>query len=253
MDLKKIQAKIDAFDRARGWDEFPASLVLSHLIEEIGEVSRYIQFEEGYKKKGIGHEYNVKELKREFAQVLALFMQLAIHYDIDLEEAVLEELEIMEGRFSKEEWKTYMEKYEPHYMIRDVVTAFLQHDGTILVLKRSGKVSTYKKRWAAISGTIEDETPLEAVYREIFEETKLKKEDIVLISGGTSVKVKEEDLRTIFYVHPFLFELENKKELKLNFEHTEYRWADKKELDTLETVPKLKEALMSCLKKISSD
>ena len=248
MDLKKIQEKIDKFDKERGWEKFPPSLVLSHIIEELGEISRYIQFEEGYKKKGIGHEYNVKDLKREFAQVFALFIQLALHYGVDLEDAILEELEIMEKRFSKEEWKKYMEKYEPHYKVSDVVTSFLSFDNKILILKRSKKVSTYKGKWAGISGYIEDEKPLDAAYREIFEELGLKKEDIKLIGRGNILKVKDDDLRTIFYVHPFLFELTSKKDLKLNFEHTQYRWVDKKELEKVETVPQLKEALESCMK-----
>jgi 8-oxo-dGTP pyrophosphatase MutT (NUDIX family) len=248
MDLKKIQEKIDKFDKERGWEKFPSSLVLSHIIEELGEISRYIQFEEGYKKKGIGHEYNVKDLKREFAQVFALFIQLTLHYGVDLEDAILEELEIMEKRFSKEEWKKYMEKYEPHYKVSDVVTSFLSFDNKTLILKRSKKVSTYKGKWAGISGYIEDEKPLDAAYREIFEELGLKKEDIKLIGRGNILKVKDDDLRIIFYVHPLLFELTSKKDLKLNFEHTQYRWVDKKELEKIETVPQLKEALESCMR-----
>jgi 8-oxo-dGTP pyrophosphatase MutT (NUDIX family)/NTP pyrophosphatase (non-canonical NTP hydrolase) len=253
MDLKKIQQRIDAFDKARGWEKFPASLVLSHLIEELGEISRYIQFEEGYKKEGIGHAYNVKDLKREFAQVLALLTQLALHYNVDLEEAVLEELRIMEERFSPEEWEEYMEEYVPHFAHKKVVTSFLRHDGKILILKRSGDVSTYKERWAAISGTIEDEDPVDAAYREIHEETGLAKGDITLRGRGESVTVTDESLKTIFSVHPLLFDLKSEKKLVLNFEHTEYSWVDKKELDRRETVPKLKQALESCTKISSSD
>ncbi|MCD6467174.1 MAG: NUDIX domain-containing protein, partial [Methanomicrobia archaeon] len=73
-----------------------------------------------------------------------------------------------------------MKKYESHYKISDVVTSFLSFDNKILILKRSEKVSTYKGKWAGISGYIEDETPLEAAQREIFEELGLKKEDITL-------------------------------------------------------------------------
>ncbi len=251
MDLREIQKRIEKFDEKRGWDKFPPSLVLSHILEELGEISRYIQFEEGYKKEGIGHEYNVKELKREFGQVLALLSQLALHYDIDLEDAILDELEIMETRFSPEEWRTYMDQYEPHYRIKNVVTAFLMHHDTVLVLRRSTEVSTYMERWAGISGTIENEDPIDAAYREIFEETKLKKDDVQLMSSGEVVTVRDDELSTIFYVHPFLFELKKKKDLALNFEHTEYRWVDKTELDRLDTVPKLKEALETCLKKNS--
>ena len=44
---------------------------------------------------------NKDELKREFAQVLTLFLQLANHYKIDLEKAFEAELEITKKRFNK--------------------------------------------------------------------------------------------------------------------------------------------------------
>jgi len=109
MHLKEIQEKLDVFDRARGWHKFPASLVFAHLIEELGEVSRHITVDEGYKVIGLGHEAPDKnELHREFAQVFNLFAQLANHYNIDLETSILSELEIMEERFPAEKWVRHM-------------------------------------------------------------------------------------------------------------------------------------------------
>ncbi|MGY5878828.1 MAG: hypothetical protein RTV31_01200 [Candidatus Thorarchaeota archaeon] len=109
MHLKEIQKKLDAFDKARGWDKFPASLVFAHLIEELGEISRHITVDEGYKVIGLGHEApNKDELHREFAQVFNLFAQIANHYNIDLESSILSELEIMEERFPAEKWTRHM-------------------------------------------------------------------------------------------------------------------------------------------------
>ena len=109
MHLMEIQQKLDDFDKARGWDKFPASLVFAHLIEELGEISRHITVDEGYKVIGLGHEApNKDELHREFAQVFNLFTQLANHYNIDLESSVLSELEIMEERFPAEKWSRHM-------------------------------------------------------------------------------------------------------------------------------------------------
>jgi NTP pyrophosphatase (non-canonical NTP hydrolase) len=110
MQLKELQEKLDEFDKKRGWDKFPASLVFAHLIEELGEVSRYITIEEGYKVIGLGHEAPVKnELHREFAQAFNLFAQLANHFQIDLEKSVLSELDIMEQRFSSKAWSNHMQ------------------------------------------------------------------------------------------------------------------------------------------------
>jgi NTP pyrophosphatase (non-canonical NTP hydrolase) len=109
MHLKDIQAKLDKFDKDRGWDKFPASLVFAHLIEELGEISRHITVKEGYKVVGLGHEAPEKEdLAREFAQSFNLFTQIANSFGVDLESAVLKELEIMEDRFPVEEWSKHM-------------------------------------------------------------------------------------------------------------------------------------------------
>jgi NTP pyrophosphatase (non-canonical NTP hydrolase) len=111
MHLREIQNKLDNFDKERGWDKFPASLVFAHLIEELGEISRHITVKEGYKVIGLGHEAPKKDdLSREFAQAFNLFTQIAISFGVDLESAVLSELEIMEERFSAEEWSNHMNK-----------------------------------------------------------------------------------------------------------------------------------------------
>ncbi|MFW9767741.1 MAG: hypothetical protein ACFFF9_06315 [Candidatus Thorarchaeota archaeon] len=111
MHLKQIQTKLDKFDKNRGWDKFPASLVFAHLIEELGEISRHITVKEGYKVIGLGHAApNKEDLSREFAQSFNLFTQIANSFGIDLESAVLKELEIMEDRFPVEEWSKHMDK-----------------------------------------------------------------------------------------------------------------------------------------------
>ncbi len=113
MDLSQIQNIIAEFERERGWDQFPASQVFTHLIEELGEISRYITVEEGYKAIGLGHNApNMDDLPREFAQVFNLFMQLVNHFDIDLESSVMSELEIMKRRFPAEAWTQYMKERE---------------------------------------------------------------------------------------------------------------------------------------------
>ena len=101
MNLDDIQKKKLEFDTERGWHKNRASNVFVHLIEELGEVGRYISFEEGYKKKGggSGRDIDKNELSREVAQVFLLFLQLASYYEIDLEKAVLDELKIAKERF----------------------------------------------------------------------------------------------------------------------------------------------------------
>lgn len=109
MDLSEIQRMANEFERERGWNKFNPSLVFSHLIEELGEISRHITVEEGYKVIGLGHEAPSKDdLAREFAQALALLMQLANHFEVDLERSILSELKIMKDRFPADKWAKHM-------------------------------------------------------------------------------------------------------------------------------------------------
>lgn len=111
MQLKDLQEKLNEFEKARGWDKFPASLVFAHLVEELGEISRHITVKEGYKVIGLGHEApKTEELSREFAQAFNLFIQIANSFGVNLESAVLSELEIMEKRFPADEWSRHMNK-----------------------------------------------------------------------------------------------------------------------------------------------
>ncbi|MBD3406392.1 MAG: hypothetical protein GF411_09800 [Candidatus Lokiarchaeota archaeon] len=110
MHIREIQEIKRQFEKERKWDKFAASQIFVHLIEELGEISRHISFEEGYKEVGLGHEApNHSELTREFAQAFFLFMQLVNHFNVDLESSIISELEIMKERFPAEEWAKYMD------------------------------------------------------------------------------------------------------------------------------------------------
>ena len=109
VDLSEIQKKQQEFILARRWNTFPASQVFTHLLEELGEIASYLLYGEGYKKEGLGHKRADSEnLSREFAQVFNLFLQLAIHFGIDLESAWKAEMARMETRFKATDWQEYL-------------------------------------------------------------------------------------------------------------------------------------------------
>ena len=66
----------------------------------------------------------------------------------------------------------------------DVVTAFLEFDSQILILRRSTSVRTMKKKWGAVSGYLENNDPLRQAIVEINEETGLDNGKIKLVRVG---------------------------------------------------------------------
>lgn len=123
-----------------------------------------------------------------------------------------------------------------------VVTCFLESGDKILLLRRSGQVSTYQGRWAGVSGYIE-KTPDEQALTEIKEEVGLASDDVQLVRKGKPLEVEDEKLSVKWIVHPYLFHVKDPVKIKIDWEHKEARWIDPGKIDHYQTVPRLKEAL----------
>ncbi len=124
---------------------------------------------------------------------------------------------------------------------RHVVTSFLQFRGKVLLLRRSGKVGTYRSRWAAVSGYLgENEEPLQRARIEIHEEVGLTSEQLDFVRSGEVLRAFDEQTNVVWIVHPFLFEVNERKD-RLDWEHSEIKWVEPRELARYETVPKLRE------------
>jgi len=128
---------------------------------------------------------------------------------------------------------------------REVVTAFLRHQGRILLVRRSGAVGTYRGRWSAISGYLE-RAPLDQALTEIREETGLAPEQVHLVAKGRPVEFSDAQLGVRWRVHPFLFEVDEPGAVTLDWENLELRWVDPAELGDYPTVPALAEAYARC-------
>ncbi len=127
----------------------------------------------------------------------------------------------------------------------EVVTAVVIHNKKILLLKRGSKVRTYKGKWACVSGYLEkNEKPVERAIKEIKEETGLQENEIVLLKIGKPIEFYDKDIK--WKVHPFLFKTK-RKSVKIDWEHTEYKWINKEEIEKFDTVPKLKEVINELL------
>jgi 8-oxo-dGTP diphosphatase len=131
---------------------------------------------------------------------------------------------------------------------QQVVTCFLRRRGPqgkeqILILRRSGRVGTYRGRWAGISGYLEADRPLAQALTEIREETGLTADDVRLVRAGEPLPVEDKESGLSWLVHPFLFDLISAKDIRLDWESVEARWITPEELPTYDTVPALQRAL----------
>ncbi len=131
---------------------------------------------------------------------------------------------------------------------RQSVTVFLESENEILILLRSEYVSTYKGSWAGISGSIDDgRTADEQALVEIEEETSVSRGQVELVKKGKPLRITDEAHGVVKVVHPYLFLINDRSQIKTNWEHKEMRWIKPREIDNYETMPKLKETLARVL------
>lgn len=131
-----------------------------------------------------------------------------------------------------------------------VVTCFLLRTGVdgrdeVLILRRSGAVRTYRRRWAGVSGYLEGgpSTAEGQARREVQEETGLSAADVELLRVGEPFTFEDRELDTRWTVHPFLFRVREGATIAIDWEHTEARWVRPTALGRYRTVPHLQDAL----------
>ena len=127
---------------------------------------------------------------------------------------------------------------------KHVVTCFLESDGLVLILRRSDLVGSFRGKWVGVSGYIETTADEQALV-EIEEETGLCREDVELVKKGSPLSVEGEGVRWVVY--PFLFRIKERDRIRIDWEHTEAKWIEPKELADYQTVPGLDEAMRRVL------
>src|ERR687898_2594227 len=74
----------------------------------------------------------------------------------------------------------------------NIVTAFIEYQGKVLLLRRSQKVKSMKGKWAGVSGYIEKaEAPIARALTEILEETGLTNENIKFLNDGEPLEAAD--------------------------------------------------------------
>ncbi|GAO14641.1 uncharacterized protein UV8b_05291 [Ustilaginoidea virens] len=127
----------------------------------------------------------------------------------------------------------------------------------VALFKRSGKVSTYRHKYAPISGSVEatDSNPLATAWRELGEETGLDASSLTFLRQGKPYTFADESVGREWTIHPFAFVLKppdaetgarGEQGMRLDWEHEAYGWFDPGDVADEEAfpgVPKLLESL----------
>lgn len=119
------------------------------------------------------------------------------------------------------------------------VKGIIQKDGKILVLKRSDTDDHRPGVWETVGGGMDkEESPQEALLREIAEETGL----VASVNSPFNVFAFKKDTGEFKVGITFLCEYVS-GEVKLSDEHSEYRWIEPTVFAQLESVPSLHEEI----------
>jgi 8-oxo-dGTP pyrophosphatase MutT (NUDIX family) len=131
-----------------------------------------------------------------------------------------------------------------------VVTCILEHDGKILLLKRSKLVGTYRGLWGGVAGYVEElEEPYDTAIKEIREEAGIDADAVELVRKGNPIEFSDtyDGRRYNWIVYPFLFHIQSKELVQIDWEHEEYRWVHPSEVKKLDTVPGLDDVVAQLL------
>lgn len=121
-----------------------------------------------------------------------------------------------------------------------VITVFVRFKSEMLILKRGEKVGTYRGKWNVVAGYLDELKPIrEKVLEELREEVGISEKEILSIHFGRPFKVIDKSIDKTWFTHPVLVELKEKPRIRLDWEHTEYRWIKPEEIKNFDTVPNL--------------
>ncbi|PLY05979.1 MAG: nucleotide pyrophosphohydrolase [Arcobacter sp.] len=99
MDMQKIEAIINNFSQQRDWDKFhnPKNLSMALSVEasELLEIFQWLDLEQAENLSGEKKEH----AKQEIADIAVYLIRICMHFDINLEEAIIEKMKLNEKKY----------------------------------------------------------------------------------------------------------------------------------------------------------
>jgi len=129
-----------------------------------------------------------------------------------------------------------------------VMNCFVKYKDKVLILKRSNEVLNYKEQWNSIGGFIDEAKPIEKkVLEELKEEIGIEKDKILDIKVKDSWELFDPEINKTWIIFPVLVELKENPEIKLDWEHTEYKWIKPEEIMNYDIIYRLEDNLKRVL------
>jgi len=123
-----------------------------------------------------------------------------------------------------------------------IICIVQKKDSKILLLKRSDKVGFHPDFWYGIGGFLDDEKPTQVAKKEAFEELGIESKYLRLVKIGKPFHQINKKIDRHWFVYPVLIK-SRKTKIKLNWEHTDYRWIKAGAFNKFKTVSVLKMGL----------
>lgn len=118
-----------------------------------------------------------------------------------------------------------------------VLIIFVRCENKYLLLKRSSDVLEYKNFWATPGGYIDEVRPIEEkIYEELEEELSILHTDILDLTITEPIDCHDCELNIRWVQTGGIVEVEKTPDIKLNYEHTKYKWVHEDEIQ-IHTIP----------------
>ncbi len=125
-----------------------------------------------------------------------------------------------------------------------VLTCFVRYQDRLLFLKRSDKVGAFRGKWHTVAGYIDLFVPLEKKVREeLQEELGLSGACTRAMHFGEPYTVTDGPMETAWTIFPVLVTCLQQPDIRLDWEHTEYRWITPTDIFAYDRVHQVEESL----------